>query len=199
MLPDIVNHVGGVSACELAGNGHSSCSAGLPLEMSEGEIEDQVKNCGSFLIIQDHVVFFAHQSTKDFLDKSIGSCLIIPNGLGCRHREILTRCLQQLQTELETDICNLNRPDFDITELRPEDKYAINHLRYSCYYWINHLALVELPTAKSDLVLWFLEKHLLYWMELMIILDPSLEILTMVKYLESTMEVCRNLTHDFYR
>ncbi|KAF3216685.1 hypothetical protein TWF191_008930 [Orbilia oligospora] len=42
--------------------------AGLPPEMNEYEMEVQVKQCGSFLIVQEKTVLFVHQSAKDFLD-----------------------------------------------------------------------------------------------------------------------------------
>ncbi|KAF3177503.1 hypothetical protein TWF788_007706 [Orbilia oligospora] len=162
--------------------------AELPSEMNEIDIEVQVKSCGSFLTIQNRIVSFVHQSAKDFLDNNIGSRLIIPNGLGYQHQEIFTRSMRQLEKELKADICSLNCLDFAVKDLRAEHRDMIDHLRYACYYWVDHLALADPPMANEELVLRFLEKHLLHWMELMIVLDPTFEIVTMVKWLRTTME-----------
>ncbi|KAF3185456.1 hypothetical protein TWF225_005238 [Orbilia oligospora] len=178
--------------------------AELPSEMNEIDVEVQVKSCGSFLTTHNRIISFVHQSAKDFLDKNIGSRLIIPNGLGYQHQEICTRSMRQLENELRTDICSLKRLDFAVKDLRAEHKDMIDHLRYACYHWVDHLALAEPPMAKAELVLRFLEKHLLHWMELTILLDPTFDIVTKVKWLGTTMEGASNeylnaLLYDFRR
>ncbi|RVD86158.1 uncharacterized protein DFL_004448 [Arthrobotrys flagrans] len=179
--------------------------AGLPLAMDENDIEVQVKNCGSFLAIQHDTIFFVHQSAKDFLDEQVGSNLVIPRGLGHQHHEVVNRCLQQLQRELKMDICNLSDPNFPTNELTAKQRDPVIHLRYACYYWVNHLALVGPPTStEAELVLSFLKKHLLHWMELMIVLDPDFETVNLFKYLEDIMrgapnESLKELLYDLKR
>ncbi|KAF3286218.1 hypothetical protein TWF970_009764 [Orbilia oligospora] len=178
--------------------------AELPSEMNEIDVEVQVKSCGSFLTIHKRIVSFVHQSAKDFLDNNIGSRLIIPNGLGYQHQEIFTRSMRQLEKELRTDICSLKRLDFAVKDLKAEHRDVIDHLRYACYYWVDHLALAEPRMAKAELVSKFLEEHLLHWMELMILLDHTFDIVTMAKWLGTTMEGASNkyletLLYDFRR
>ncbi|KAK6332989.1 hypothetical protein TWF718_010815 [Orbilia javanica] len=166
--------------------------AGLSPATEEHDIEVQIKKCGSFLATQNNTIFFVHQSAKDFLVSQIGSALIMASGLGSQHRQIVDRCLQQLQGELKMDICGLNDPGFQIRELKDHQRDSVIHLRYACYYWVNHLASVEPPTSESEVVLRFLEKNLLHWMELMVVLDPTFRIVSLVKDLERIMESTPN-------
>ncbi|KAF3167829.1 hypothetical protein TWF788_011068 [Orbilia oligospora] len=85
--------------------------AGLPPEMNEYEMEVQVKQCGSFLIVQEKTVLFVHQSAKDFLDgNSSGKLDFFGPPTRSPHYLIVKRCLTRLSEELRTDICDLKMP-----------------------------------------------------------------------------------------
>ncbi|KAK6527292.1 hypothetical protein TWF281_010479 [Arthrobotrys megalospora] len=178
--------------------------AGLPAEMEEFDIEVQVKQCGSFLAVQNQTIFFVHQSAKDFLDKQVRSSLVIPYGLDFQHREVTHRCLRSLSEELRMNICHLEHPGFSAKDLTVEQKAPVLHLRYACYHWVDHLFLTDEPMSEADAVLDFLEGHLLHWLELITLLDPNFEAVSLVKHLELQMmhtpnESLKDLLSDLKR
>ncbi|KAF3313694.1 hypothetical protein TWF173_005764 [Orbilia oligospora] len=165
--------------------------AGLPPEMNEYDMEVQVKQCGSFLIVQEKTVLFVHQSAKDFLDgygsgnmRILGSTTLTQGP----HYPIVSRCLNRLSKELKMDICDLKIPGFHIKFLKPEQILHINHLKYACCYWVHHF--IEAGVGeRSEIrahISNFLRKHLLHWMEALVLLGASSQIILLATALERT-------------
>ncbi|EGX46242.1 hypothetical protein AOL_s00110g66 [Orbilia oligospora ATCC 24927] len=164
---------------------------GLPPEMNEYDMEVQVKQCGSFLIVQEKTVLFVHQSAKDFLDsygsgnmRILGSTTLTQGP----HYPIVSRCLNQLSKELKMDICDLKIPGFHIKFLKPEQILHINHLKYACCYWVHHFiesGVGERSEIRAHISN-FLRKHLLHWMEALVLLGASSQIILLATALERT-------------
>ncbi|CAI7616134.1 unnamed protein product [Penicillium glandicola] len=128
-----------------------------------------VEACGSFLTIREGVIFFVHQSAKDFLLQS-ASKEIFARGIEAEHHTIFFRSLQSFKA-LGRDIYVLESPGFPIDQVRKPDPDPLAAVRYSCLYWVDHFqdcyvhgnAIDNL--RKGELVEEFLEQRYLFWLE----------------------------------
>ncbi|GAM89519.1 hypothetical protein ANO11243_075580 [Dothideomycetidae sp. 11243] len=84
------------------------------------------------------------------------------------HARLAERCLSKLMSgELRRDICNINSPgvqrrDVDATIVA---KRIPAEVEYACRYWIRHYVQSYQMRCKENLVLLFLRKHFLNWLE----------------------------------
>ncbi|KAF3917689.1 hypothetical protein AA313_de0209527 [Arthrobotrys entomopaga] len=159
--------------------------AGLPYDMDEHEIEEHVKQCGSFLVIQNKTIFFVHQSSKDFLDGKIGTKLIMPGGLVENHRTIAWRCLMRLSKDLKMDFCDLKEPGFSVSDISEEQTNRLIPLDYACSHWVSHVKAIKLFRHDENLIWGFLKTHLLHWLEVLLLVGASAEITSLLMDLES--------------
>jgi hypothetical protein len=84
--------------------------------------------CGSFLTIREHVVYFVHQSVREYLIEHAES-EIFPDGHAEGHRKIVSRSLEAMSTTLRKDIYSLQDPGCSIEVQRllgfgPEDRQS---------------------------------------------------------------------------
>ncbi|KAJ5970512.1 WD40 repeat-like protein [Penicillium vulpinum] len=137
------------------------------ITINEQSLNEVVEACGSFLTVREGVVFFVHQSAKDFLLQT-ASKKIFARGIEAEHYTILFRSLQSFRT-LRRDIYGLKSPGFPITQVRQPDPDPLAAVRYSCLYWVDHLldgnAIDEL--REGGLVEGFLKQRYLFWLEAM--------------------------------
>ncbi|OHW95967.1 vegetative incompatibility protein het-e-1 [Colletotrichum incanum] len=102
-------------------------------------LEEMIGVCRSLLTLQEGVVFFVHQSAKDFLLKN-ESERIYPQGVAQENRTIASRSVQVMSRTLRRDVYNLRAPGFPINQVKPPEPDPLGPARYSCVYWVNHLA-----------------------------------------------------------
>ncbi|KAK2050657.1 hypothetical protein LZ31DRAFT_580856 [Colletotrichum somersetense] len=140
-------------------------------------LEEIVSTCGSLLTLRDGVVYFVHQSAKDFLLKDEAG--MYPDGVAREHR-------------------------FPIEQGKPPNPDPLAPARYSCVYWVYHLA-DGAPSGQeqdSGLIYAFLRQHYLHWLEALSLLDSISEgILQMSKltYLTKRTILFRcMLPHSFF-
>lgn len=123
--------------------------------------------CGSFLTLRDDIVYFVHQSAKDFLiTKALDNVFL--DGIEYVHQDILEKSLTILHKTLRKDIYNLRAPGYAIEDVKPLllDPLAVS--RYPCVYWVDHFcdskpsATNQKTTRAIDV---FLEEKYLYWLE----------------------------------
>ncbi|KAK6518886.1 hypothetical protein TWF281_003577 [Arthrobotrys megalospora] len=160
--------------------------AGLPRGMNEDELRMQVKECGSFLVIQNKTILFVHQTAKDFLDKHTSDGWD-PLEDTYAHHSIVKSCIRRLSEDLKMDICDLKLPSFSTKNLNTEQTEKIIHLRYASCYWVSHVAMSKVGREDEAEVLGFLRKHLLHWLEVLILLGDSSRIVPLVITLEQTI------------
>ncbi|UKZ68730.1 uncharacterized protein TrAtP1_009752 [Trichoderma atroviride] len=136
------------------------------------ELPDVIGSCGSFLTIRDDVVYFIHQSAKDFLlDKA--SDQILAAGIGHQHHIIFSRSLKNLTKSLQRDVYKLRLPGFPIEQVSLPDPDPLASMTYSCIYWIDHFSDPECLKAlnlesrhrSEKAILKFCERKYLYWLE----------------------------------
>jgi hypothetical protein len=127
--------------------------------------------CGSFLTVREGIIYFVHQSAKDYLfAKSVHE--IFPSGIGEAHYVIFSRSLQVMST-LQRDMYDLHALGYPIERVETPDPDPLAMSRYSCMYWIDHLCSCNPNSCTNyrvDLqdggtVDKFLRKKYLYWLE----------------------------------
>ncbi|KAK2025787.1 WD40 repeat-like protein [Colletotrichum zoysiae] len=155
-------------------------------------LEEIVSTCGSLLTLRDGVVYFVHQSAKDFLLKDESG--MYPDGVAREHRAIALKSIQVMSRTLRRDIYNLRAPGFPVDQVEPPNPDPLAPARYSCVYWVYHLADGGPSGQEQDsgLVYAFLRQHYLHWLEALSLLDSISEgILQMSKlaYLPTVLDL----------
>ncbi|KAH7124793.1 NACHT domain-containing protein, partial [Dactylonectria macrodidyma] len=145
--------------------------------------------CGSLLTLREGIVYFVHQSAKEFLLDNVSN-KILPQGLGHEHHTIASRSLQVMSTTLRRNIYNLPSPGFPVDQMRNPSPDPLRPVRYACLYWVDHFADGACREAERDdrgiqddgLIHKFLEQHCLHWLEALSLLgNVSAAIMSMSK------------------
>ncbi|KAL9099696.1 MAG: hypothetical protein Q9163_004840 [Psora crenata] len=142
--------------------------------------QDIVKHCGLLSITEDDdIVYFVHQSAKDYLIKDTDSYIlskIFPHGQAEGHRTLFLRSLKAMSTTLERDVYMLQHPGISITEVKAPNPDPLFSIRYACIYWIDHFCAI--PSGHDKVGLCdnsttdvFLRKHFLHWLEALSLLE----------------------------
>ena len=145
--------------------------ADLPKELQEdpSSLEGTVQLCGSFLTIQEDIVYLVHQSAKDFFTNGNGSSII--SSRQEEHGKIAYRSLDSMSNTLREDICDLQKPGTSVADAhRKFCQSRFTHLEYACCYWVDHLAAHLTDDKHNQLsfsdnggkVKMFLQEHLLH-------------------------------------
>lgn len=162
-------------------------------------IQEIIGHCGSFLTLRENIVYFVHQSAKDFL-LAKASKDIFPLGQGEIHRAVFAKSLQVMSATLRRDIYSLYEPGYLIEQVETLQPDPLASSRYSCIYWVDHLCNgnpVSSAVHSNDLqdggsVDMFLRQKYLYWLEaLSLCKSMSNGVVSMAK-LESLV----NVTHE---
>ncbi|KAI1330217.1 heterokaryon incompatibility protein [Xylariaceae sp. FL0255] len=133
-------------------------------------LQEIIGLCGSFLTIRENIVYFIHQSAKDFLTKK-QSALLFPKGQATIHGRIFSRSVQAMSQILKRDIYGLREPGFPIENITPPSPDPLETVGYSCIYWINHLIDASKDSGNDGNVQdggaadRFLQSKCLYWIE----------------------------------
>jgi hypothetical protein len=109
--------------------------AGLPDVLSDDlqSLEELVELCGSFLIIRKGIIYFVHQSAKDYLSTHADP-ENFPNGRTGVHCGIVSRSLQVMSDMLRRDIYNLQDPGTSIDQVSSVDPDPLARIQYACVY-----------------------------------------------------------------
>ncbi|KAH6985511.1 hypothetical protein EDB80DRAFT_229356 [Ilyonectria destructans] len=152
-------------------------------------LEEIIGSCGSLLTIREGVIYFVHQSAKDFvLNKA--SDQILPSGIAHQHRAVFSRSLEALSGTLRRDIYSLRVPGFSIDQVSPPDPDPLASTRYSCIYWVDHLDDSDPAEMVRDLqhgsvVHAFLKRKYLYWLEAVSLMRSMSEGVLAIQKLEA--------------
>jgi hypothetical protein len=170
--------------------------AGLPDELSDDlqSLEEIVELCGSFLIIRNGIIYFVHQSAKDYLCTHADH-EIFPNGRTEAHYGMVSRSLQVMSDTLQRDIYNMWDPGTSINQINLVDPDPLAQIRYACIYWISHLC--EIDSSSRDQVGLcvgrtihvFIKKHFLHWLEALSLMRSMSTGVVMIGKLENWLTV----------
>ncbi|KAF2022931.1 NACHT-domain-containing protein [Setomelanomma holmii] len=141
-------------------------------DTADEDLWEIINLCGSFLTLREDLVYFVHQSAKDFLLKKAYR-EIFCSGANEVHRVIFTRSLAILSSTLHRDMYSLKEPGLPIKSISLPDPDPLAATRYPCVYWIDHLhdskpnffSSTNCNMQVRDLVDEFLRKKYLYWLE----------------------------------
>ncbi|UPL01724.1 hypothetical protein LCI18_012658 [Fusarium solani-melongenae] len=163
--------------------------AGSLEDLDQDELKEIIKACGSFLTRQDGIIYFVHQSAKDFLLKK-ASDQILPSGAVHQHHAIFSRSLAALSQTLQRDVCKLKAPGFPIEKVLPRNLKPLSPIRYSCVYWVDHLHDSDSTEVNNVLqdngnVYGFIRKKYLCWLESLSLLHSMSEGVQAVHKLEA--------------
>ncbi|KAM6514119.1 hypothetical protein FALCPG4_015281 [Fusarium falciforme] len=160
-------------------------------DLDQDNLEEIIRSCSSFLTLREGVIYFVHQSAKEFL-LTKASNEILPSGIAHQHYAIFSRSLEALSSTLRRDIYSLNAPGFPADQISLPDPDPLASIRYSCVYWVDHLGDSELETKMSNkdlqdggVVHHLIRKKYLYWLESLSLLRSMTEGVLAVQKLEA--------------
>ncbi|KAI4264906.1 MAG: hypothetical protein L6R42_000020 [Xanthoria sp. 1 TBL-2021] len=106
-----------------------------PLEdiANDLELREIIGLCSSFLTLREQIVYFVHQSAKDFLLVQAAEELF-PLGIEVGHHAIFTRSLKSMSEILQRDIYGLKEVGYIVNDVKQPDPDPLAAVRYSCVY-----------------------------------------------------------------
>ncbi|GFF58342.1 vegetative incompatibility protein HET-E-1 [Aspergillus lentulus] len=168
--------------------------AGLEPELAEDQasLEEIVGLCGNFLVVRKGMIYFVHQSAKDYLTTH-GCKEVFPNGDAVIHSGIVSRALEDMSNTLCRDIWNLHDPGCAVEEIEAPVPDPLRYVRYACTYWADHLCELDSYTQQSlglcdnGAVSAFFQKHFLHWLEALSLLRSITSAVEMLAKLEQSL------------
>jgi hypothetical protein len=181
------------------------------LEMDKNELEAYLSPLSSVLVLPDgaspddvirplhssFLYFVLHQGHLVHPKLAFDSVIAQKN--------IVERCIRQLNKHLHTNICRIQDPSLFNVEVPDLDILLNQHvtaaLRYSCRFWVTHY-LEHIRAAGSNAQLphgmdQFCKEHLLHWIEVLSLTGDMNTVPRLMPELISVIHV-RSLTHNTY-
>lgn len=147
-----------------------------PLVGFPEDLEEMVELCGSFLVLREGTVSFIHQSAKDYLLQHAAGKISRSNTRD-KHHTVCQVLLELMSQRLQRDIYSLDDWGIPPGEIKPPEPDPLAAMRYSCIYWVDHLAECQHSEQTqynslqdNGMVDRFLRKHYLHWLEALSIL-----------------------------
>jgi hypothetical protein len=117
------------------------------------------------------------------------------------HKRLASRCLELMSTPggLRQDICNLLDPGVLRREIDEEivNRNLPPELQYACRYWVYYLERSGRSIEDGDATHYFLEKHLLYWLEAMSLLNETSLCVRLLARLQALATVEHSYPSDY--
>ena len=107
------------------------------------------------------------------------------------HHDLSDRCLDLMEQSLVKNMCRLPGLGIFVDEVSETvlRQYLPFGLRYACCHWISHAERGRVSLSDNGRVYRFLRRYLLNWLEAMSLTEKMSEAMTMMKQLESLIEV----------
>ncbi|KAL6701103.1 hypothetical protein J3F84DRAFT_392762 [Trichoderma pleuroticola] len=169
--------------------------------------------CGSFLTLRDGIVYFVHQSAKDFLVTE-ASAQLFPDGLRLVHTNIFQHCIYAMHKTLKRNMYGLTNPGCLVNQVTLDQVKSspLTSIAYCCVYWIHHFeqsvagpALDTSDNTEIHKTLYtFLGEKYVYWLEALSLLKSvftGMEDLQRLKSIIADERVSglKDLVQDNYR
>ncbi|KAJ4127499.1 hypothetical protein NW765_015978 [Fusarium oxysporum] len=134
----------------------------------EHDVKDAIESCACFLAYRDGVIFFVHQSAKEFLFGR-GIDKIMPSGPQNHHTVIFSRSMEVLEDKLQQDVYQLKSPGTLVDEISKPDPDPLPPIKYLCTHWVDHFINSDSVSTQDDKILaqalQFLMKKFTSWLE----------------------------------
>ncbi|KAM5343573.1 hypothetical protein ACJ41O_012110 [Fusarium nematophilum] len=162
----------------------------LMADYNDQDVKETIGACGSFLTYQDGVVYFVHQSAKEYLLNE-GSRHIFPHGVEHQHLQTALRSLDILEGGLKENIYGLSSYGTLIGEFTRPSPDPLSPLEYSCFHWAKHL--VESAACAKDMnvvdrAFKFLRDKFTYWLEALSLLGQLPVAVKAIAGIESALD-----------
>ncbi|USP74162.1 hypothetical protein yc1106_01436 [Curvularia clavata] len=136
------------------------------------DVEEIVALCGSFLTLREGIVYFVHQSAKDFL-LTRAALQIFPDGAEAIHCSTFLKSMEVLFSTMHRDMYDLKIPAIASEDISIPAQDPLVSVRYSCNHWADHLCELNTDLSASgtrELAIisklnQFFRKTYLYWLE----------------------------------
>ncbi|KIW99857.1 uncharacterized protein Z518_10785 [Rhinocladiella mackenziei CBS 650.93] len=111
-------------------------TTGLPLELLDSGLSNLIEFCGSFITVRKGIIYFVHQSARDYL-LSDGAEGLFPTGFQEEHGIIVDRSLDAMSKTLRKDLCILRYAGASRRSASIDNRLrAIGYVRS---FWVAHL------------------------------------------------------------
>ncbi|KAJ4854411.1 NACHT domain-containing protein [Trichoderma breve] len=139
-------------------------------------LQSLIHNCGSFLTVKDEIVYFIHQSSKEYLtSNSAAQSTLFPNGIKEIHHKMAMHSINAMEQKLCRNIYKLNDHAIILADIKTPEPDPLISLRYPCSHWLQHIcdSISNSENTQNQLmlndskILTFLKKHILHWLEVM--------------------------------
>ncbi|EEU37994.1 uncharacterized protein NECHADRAFT_20553, partial [Fusarium vanettenii 77-13-4] len=106
------------------------------------------------------------------------------------HLVLVESCLRVMRTNLRENMCELSDPGTEKTSISQETVNCClpSHIQYACVHWIDHVDQARIDPDTANVILEFLEMHLLHWLEALSLLNRVLESVVMVERLNKATQ-----------
>jgi hypothetical protein len=134
-------------------------------------IEKLIKDCGSFLTVQDNKIYFIHQSAKEYLTNDVSSqTFIFPDGRDKVQFTIISNSLDATSQIRRKNMYKLEHPGTLIDDVCSPKDNPLDTILYSCANWVAHLCEIDAQSHLDRLIdkeklLGFFKAHFLHWLE----------------------------------
>ncbi|KAL6693057.1 hypothetical protein J3F84DRAFT_401621 [Trichoderma pleuroticola] len=139
-------------------------------------LQSLIHNCGSFLTVKDEIIYFIHQSSKDYLtSNSAAQSTLFPNGMKEVHHKLAMHSINAMEQTLCRNIYKLDNHAILLADIDTPVPDPLISLGYSCSHWLQHIcdSISNLENTHNQLILndakilTFLKEHILHWLEVM--------------------------------
>lgn len=160
-------------------------------------LEGIIGLCGSFLTVREGIIYFVHQSAKDYLSvQALNE--VFPRGRKEAHYIIFSRSLQVMSGTLQRDMYHLKALGYPAKRIKVPDSDPLAASRYLCIYWIDHLYYWSSDSNVDDLqdggiVDAFIREKYLYWLEALSLCGGMSEGMVSMARLEALLQVLLGL------
>ncbi|KAE8376302.1 hypothetical protein BDV26DRAFT_294231 [Aspergillus bertholletiae] len=88
------------------------------------------------------------------------------------HRTLYQYCLKIMSSALRRDICCLEDPGANMTDIKPSVVYKFlpEQVQYACCHWVDHLQQSDIVASNDTALYDFLRTHFVHWLETMAIM-----------------------------
>ncbi|KAK2742783.1 nacht and wd domain protein [Colletotrichum kahawae] len=150
-------------------------------------LSELVEECSSLLTIRGEVVYFIHQSAKDFLLGQASE--ILPLGIGHGHNLVLSKLLGTMSDTLRRNIYNVDEHGTPVDEILVPTPDPLASAEYACVYWADHFKTDSAGESQFEEVYAFICQHFLHWLEALSLLQGLNEGILSVFKIHQIIEV----------
>lgn len=150
-----------------------------------------IKECGSFLTIEEELVNVTHKSAKDYLENE--RLRLCGKAIIQGHADIV-RCSIDAMSTLTKNIYHLEHQGIESKDITPPELDPLAPIQYFCVFWLDHLRdeIKESPENGNKLCnlgFGFLKKHFLHWLESLSLLHRFSDGITSIRKLLNVIQV----------